>query len=125
MLSLQPSPVGSGGSLNHLGFGVSNAEELVKIQRSLEEAGFPTEREDNVECCYARQTKFWINDPDRRLWEVYVIHEDVAERGAALVPDAKQNDAFARHVTQYTTAVGIQDSRTPATFRSARRQQSG
>jgi SAM-dependent methyltransferase len=82
---------------------VSNAEELVKIQRSLEEAGFPTEREDNVECCYARQTKFRINNPDLRLWEVYVFNEDVAERGAALVPDAKQNDVFARHMPQHTT----------------------
>ena len=24
----------------------------------------PTEREEGVECCYARQTKFWITDPD-------------------------------------------------------------
>ena len=26
-------------------------------------------------CCYARQTKFWISDPDRALWEIVrVLH---------------------------------------------------
>jgi hypothetical protein len=23
----------------------------------------------------ARQTKFWVADPDRMLWEVYLFHE--------------------------------------------------
>jgi len=39
-----------------------------------------------VECCYARQTKFWVADPDRMLWEVYVFHEDIDERGDGAVP---------------------------------------
>jgi hypothetical protein len=34
-----------------------------------------------VECCYARQTKFWVTDPDRVLWEVYTLHEDIDHSG--------------------------------------------
>ena len=50
----------------------------------------PTQREDGVECCYARQTKFWISDPDRALWEIYVFHEDIAEHGKAAPPRAEE-----------------------------------
>src|SRR5262249_50738179 len=78
-----PGRSGSGGPLNHAGLRVRNAEELVEIQHRLEAAGMPTQREDGVECCYARQTKFWITDPDGTLWEIYVFHDDVDEHGKA------------------------------------------
>ena len=99
VLSLIPSrAASSGGALNHAGLRVSHAEELVEIQRRMETGGFRTQREDNVECCYARQTKFWITDPDRTLWEVYVVHEDIEEHGAGKVPDRDSDKAFARDV---------------------------
>jgi hypothetical protein len=34
-----------------------------------------------VKCCYARQTKLWVTDPDETLWEVYVLHDDVPDWG--------------------------------------------
>ena len=77
VLSLNPGRQTTGGNLNHAGLRVRTAEELVEIQQRLEAAGFTTKREDGVECCYSRQTKFWIADPDRALWEIYVFHEDV------------------------------------------------
>jgi catechol 2,3-dioxygenase-like lactoylglutathione lyase family enzyme len=86
VLSLIPGRSGSGGPLNHAGLRVRNAEELVEIQRRLEAAGMPTRREDGVECCYARQTKFWITDPDGTLWEIYVFHDDIDEHGKAAPP---------------------------------------
>jgi len=86
VLSLIPGRPGGGGNLNHVGLRVRNAEELVEIQRRLEAAGLHTEREDGVECCYARQTKFWISDPDRALWEIYVFHEDIVDHGSAAPP---------------------------------------
>jgi len=98
VLSLVPSRAGSGGALNHAGLRVPSSEELVEIQRRLEEAGFRTEREDNVKCCYARQTKFWIADPDRTLWEVYVVHEDIEEPGVGSVPHAGRTNASAEDV---------------------------
>ena len=86
VLSLIPGQPKAGGHLNHVGLRVRTAEELVDVQRRLEAAGMPTQREEGVECCYARQTKFWINDPDGALWEIYVFHEDIQEHGDAASP---------------------------------------
>jgi catechol 2,3-dioxygenase-like lactoylglutathione lyase family enzyme len=86
VLSLIPGRPGAGGNLNHVGLRVRNAEELVEIQHRLEAAGLQTEREEGVECCYARQTKFWISDPDRTLWEIYVFHDDIDDHGSAAPP---------------------------------------
>jgi catechol 2,3-dioxygenase-like lactoylglutathione lyase family enzyme len=87
-LVLSLIPGGVGGNVNHAGLRVRTADELVDIQRRLETAGIVSQREEGVECCYARQTKFWVADPDRMLWEVYVFHEDIDERGDGVVPAA-------------------------------------
>jgi hypothetical protein len=75
--------MGRAGPLNHLGFRVGNAEQLVEIQRRLEKAGFRTGRQDGVECCYAKQTKFWVADPDGVLWEIYVLQGDIDHKGSS------------------------------------------
>jgi len=82
VLSLEPHAPGSSGILNHAGFRFPNAQTLVDVQRRLEMAGIATQREDGVECCYSRQTKFWARDPDECLWEFYVLEEDIEHRGA-------------------------------------------
>jgi catechol 2,3-dioxygenase-like lactoylglutathione lyase family enzyme len=81
VLALYPSPQEAGGALNHLGLRLPDSAALVEVQRRLEEAGIATQRQEGVECCYARQTKFWVTDPDRVLWEVYTLHEDVEHSG--------------------------------------------
>lgn len=88
VLSLIPGRPAPGGTLNHFGLRVPGVEALVEIQRRLELAGIRTRREDGVECCYARQTKFWVADPDHVLWEIYVFHEDLDEHGDDEVPAA-------------------------------------
>src|SRR5262249_60562927 len=70
------------GALNHAGFRFPNSAALVEAQSRLELAGIATQREEGVECCYARQTKFWVNDPDGGLWEFYVLEGDIDHRGA-------------------------------------------
>lgn len=82
VLSLEPSAAGKGGALNHAGFRLPDAAALVEVQRRLEAAGVHTQRLEGVECCYARQTKFWATDPDQTLWEIYVLEEDIDHRGA-------------------------------------------
>jgi hypothetical protein len=67
--------------LNHLGLRLPDSEALVAVQRRLEEAGIATQRQEGVECCYARQTKFWVTDPDRTLWEIYTLHDDIDHSG--------------------------------------------
>src|SRR5262245_35200663 len=81
VLALYPSPQEPGGALNHVGLRLPDAAALVEVQRRLEEHGIATQRQEGVECCYARQTKFWVTDPDGTLWEVYVLHEDVEHSG--------------------------------------------
>lgn len=81
VLALNPSPRSAGGALNHVGFRVANSERLVAVQQRLEMAGIRTQREEGVECCYARQTKFWVPDADRNLWEIYTLEEDLDHSG--------------------------------------------
>jgi catechol 2,3-dioxygenase-like lactoylglutathione lyase family enzyme len=95
VLSLEPTPRPVGGPLNHLGFRMPDSAALVRMQERLERAGIRSQREEGVECCYARQTKFWVTDPDRTLWEIYTLEEDLDHRGAGqsleeMIPDAER-----------------------------------
>jgi catechol 2,3-dioxygenase-like lactoylglutathione lyase family enzyme len=81
VLALYPSPQEAGGALNHVGLRPHDSAALVAVQQRLEEAGIATQRQEGVECCYSRQTKFWVTDPDRVLWEVYTLHEDIDHSG--------------------------------------------
>jgi catechol 2,3-dioxygenase-like lactoylglutathione lyase family enzyme len=78
VLALHPGRQFAGGALNHLGLRLSDSAALVEAQRRLEESGMATQCQEGVECCYARQTKFWVTDPDGNLWEIYTLHEDLA-----------------------------------------------
>jgi catechol 2,3-dioxygenase-like lactoylglutathione lyase family enzyme len=93
VLSLEPTPRDVGGPLNHLGFRLPDSATLVAMQERLERADIRSQREEGVECCYARQTKFWVTDPDKTLWELYTLHEDIDHRGEGqtleqMIPDA-------------------------------------
>lgn len=83
VLSLEPNGRAGGGTLNHLGIRLPDARQLVAMQERLEKAGIRSQREEGVECCYARQTKFWVHDPDNTLWEIYTLDDDhLDHRGA-------------------------------------------
>jgi catechol 2,3-dioxygenase-like lactoylglutathione lyase family enzyme len=86
VLSLEPYAAPPGGNLNHLGFRVETSAALVEVQRRLELGGISTVREEGVECCYARQTKFWVHDPDGNMWEIYTLDEDIEHRGDGQLP---------------------------------------
>ncbi|MEQ8855947.1 ArsI/CadI family heavy metal resistance metalloenzyme [Gimesia sp.] len=94
-LSLEPVDPGERGALNHLGFRLNSAEELVALQRRLELAGISSQREEGVECCYAKQSKFWLHDPDQNLWEMYLLEGDLEHRGAGQVPEAVRGETKA------------------------------
>jgi len=68
----------------------------LQMQARLETGGIRTHREEGVECCHSTQTKFWVHDPDRTLWEIYLLHEeaDDDEHKHAL-PSAATTNAFA------------------------------
>jgi catechol 2,3-dioxygenase-like lactoylglutathione lyase family enzyme len=81
VLSLEPNGRPGSGTLNHLGIRLPDAPTLVAMQERLERAGLRSQREEGVECCYAKQTKFWVTDPDGTLWELYMLEEDIDHRG--------------------------------------------
>lgn len=89
VLVLYASPRPPGGALSHVGLRVGTTEELVAIQQRLEMAGIATQRQEGVECCYARQTKFWAADPDGTLWELYALEGDTDHSGFEDPPVAK------------------------------------
>lgn len=65
-----------GGSVSHLGLQVGSSEEVEVISRRWEEKGLQTFEEKNTDCCYARQDKSWVADPDGNEWEVFTVLED-------------------------------------------------
>ena len=81
VLSLKPKRACVGGPLNHLGLRVTSAAELEAIHERMKQVGARIGQQDDVACCYARQSKLWITDPDETLWEVYLFHEDAPDWG--------------------------------------------
>jgi catechol 2,3-dioxygenase-like lactoylglutathione lyase family enzyme len=81
VLSLKPKRACAGGPLNHLGLRLVTVEQLRQVQARLKAVGARIGEQDDVQCCYARQTKLWVTDPDETLWEIYVLHEDVPDWG--------------------------------------------
>jgi len=78
-LALQQGDAPRGGSLNHLGLLVPSTQQVEAAKERLESAGLVTFSEENVTCCYARQDKIWVRDPDGNAWEVYALLDDLLE----------------------------------------------
>jgi len=68
--------------VNHLGIEVESAEEVTEWQKKLEAKNIATLAEEDTECCFARQDKFWFQDPDGNSWEVFFVHEQLPVVGA-------------------------------------------
>lgn len=64
---------GAAGRLNHLGVEVFSTHEVAAAQARLAGGGLATATEHDVTCCYARQDKVWVNDPDGAPWEIYTV----------------------------------------------------
>jgi catechol 2,3-dioxygenase-like lactoylglutathione lyase family enzyme len=91
VLALEPRATDGPGRLNHVGVRVGTADAIRAYQSRLDAAGCEVQRIENVECCYSRQTKICTFDPDRNLWEVYLLEGESAEvvaSGGAAPPRA-------------------------------------
>ena len=64
------------GTINHLGVEVADTAEVDEARERLLAADLDARNEDDVVCCYARQDKVWVTDPDGASWEVYTITDD-------------------------------------------------
>jgi catechol 2,3-dioxygenase-like lactoylglutathione lyase family enzyme len=70
------------GALSHLGFRVDSTAEVDAWKERVTSSGLASFDEKNTTCCYARQDKFWVSDPDGNRWEVYTVLEDVKTQPA-------------------------------------------
>jgi catechol 2,3-dioxygenase-like lactoylglutathione lyase family enzyme len=75
---------GIAGALNHLGVEVESTAEVASAQSRLAGRGLSVATEDNVTCCYARQDKVLVEDPDSRPWEIYTVIADAEMSAGAL-----------------------------------------
>lgn len=68
---------GQGGTLNHLGVEVADTAAVDAAEARLAGTGMASTSEREETCCYATQTKFWVDDtPDDERWEVYTVLAD-------------------------------------------------
>jgi hypothetical protein len=89
-ISTSRQPVG----VNHLGFQVDSAHELLGMQAQLKAADVRLIEESELACCYSKSDKYWITDPTGIAWEtfhtlgsipVYGKETAVFNHGASLV----------------------------------------
>lgn len=83
VLSLEPAKEGDRRGLDHLGVRLSSRNALIEATSRIAERGLAFEHLAGVECCYSRQSKIYMNDPDGHLVEVYTVEADLAESRAA------------------------------------------
>ncbi len=64
--------------VNHLGIEVDSAESISLWENLLTERGVLTKTEINTDCCFARQDKIWLQDPDGNSWEIFYVHKQLS-----------------------------------------------
>jgi catechol 2,3-dioxygenase-like lactoylglutathione lyase family enzyme len=65
-----------GGALSHLGLQVASTDDVLATRLRWAAAGLVTRDEMQTDCCYAKQDKTWVHDPDGNEWEVFVVLQD-------------------------------------------------
>ena len=66
----------------HYGIVVESRQEVDGAIERFRAAGLDVDIEIEETCCYAKQNKVWVRDPDGRRWETYVVLEEVAPEHA-------------------------------------------
>jgi predicted enzyme related to lactoylglutathione lyase len=69
------------GAFNHAGIQVQSTDDVLAAKERLVAAGLAAFDEMDTTCCYARQDKIWVRDPDGTPWEVFATHEDTDDHG--------------------------------------------
>ena len=82
-----------GGTINHLGVEVENTAEVERIETNLQTQGMATKSQKEITCCYAKQDKFWVADPDNAPWEIYTVLKDTASFGESTMPELETSSS--------------------------------
>lgn len=67
------------GAFNHGGIQVASTADVLDAKERLVSAGLAAFDEMDTTCCYARQDKIWVRDPDGTPWEVFATHADTED----------------------------------------------
>ena len=78
------------GAFNHAGIQVASTDDVLSSRLRLQKAGLATFDEMDTSCCYARQDKIWVTDPDGTPWEVFVTHEDTEDHLPTTAPQRER-----------------------------------
>jgi catechol 2,3-dioxygenase-like lactoylglutathione lyase family enzyme len=69
------------GAFNHAGIQVESTEDVLAARLRLQKAGLATFDEMDTTCCYAKQDKIWVHDPDGTPWEIFTVLKDAPTAG--------------------------------------------
>ncbi len=72
------------GALNHMGLQLATPQQIQAARTRLEASGLVSFDEADTVCCYARQDKVWVQDPNSNKWEVYVLPDEMDDSEDAL-----------------------------------------
>lgn len=76
--------------VDHLGFQVDSAEELVELKTRARTADMALLDEGETSCCYARSDKYWLTDPDGVAWEQFHTLDTIPTFGEAKKAEAAE-----------------------------------
>ncbi len=62
--------------IDHVGIQVENDKELEDVFKRMTASEGPTLEMGEVTCCYSRQSKSWVSDPQGLFWEAFVTRGD-------------------------------------------------
>jgi predicted enzyme related to lactoylglutathione lyase len=69
------------GALDHAGIQVASTADVLAAKDRLVGAGLAAFDEMDTTCCYARQDKIWVRDPDGTPWEIFTVLDDAPVPG--------------------------------------------
>lgn len=98
--------------VSHLGIEVESADDVMKWQKKLTEVGLVKLVESDTNCCFARQDKVWVQDPDGNSWEIFYVHEQLevsgelnkANNSACCTPSFSKEESSCSPTTTISTA---------------------
>ena len=64
----------------HFGLEINDQEQLKQQLGNALKHNLPVDEEKEVDCCYAKQDKFWVTDPDGYRWEVFIFKHDTEKQ---------------------------------------------
>lgn len=71
-----------GNQVSHFGFQVASTQEVLAHKNRLEQLGLLSDKDEmGTTCCYAKQDKFWVHDPDGNEWEFFYTIADADVHG--------------------------------------------